>query len=130
MRERMTKVFGVVGLMILIAGPVWAEGQCPFGKLASAASSEEDSGQPSLGSQAGETARQLKDAAAAEYATGSVKVKETSDKMKTEAQKTLDSLQVQWDQFSKQLQSSAQQLQQQLQKQWEDFNKALNQPKQ
>lgn len=84
----------------------------------------------SFGTQAGKVARELKDRADENYATGAEKVKETERKMSAQAQDALKTLQQQWDEFSRKFQVSAQQLSQQIQRQWEDFNKSFNQPKQ
>lgn len=96
--------------------------------LAAAGYAAED--QTSLGTQAGESARELKDKADQNYAVASAKVTEATKKVEAETQDALKTLQQQMDSLSKQLQVSTQQLSQQLQKQWEDFQKSFNQPKQ
>jgi hypothetical protein len=82
----------------------------------------------SLGGQAGEVARELKDTADESLSTGAAKVTETSQKVETEAQETLKILRQQWDALAKQLQEKTQQIQKQLAQQWQDFNKSFNQP--
>lgn len=94
----------------------------------------------SLGTQAGEAARDLKGTAGETLSAGAIKVADSSKKIQTEAQDTLKTLREQWDvlakqlqektqQISKQLQASAAQLSAQAQKQLEDFNKSFNKPK-
>ncbi len=84
--------------------------------------------QPSLGTKAGESARELKDQASQSYAAASNTVAETSKKVEAEAQDAFKNLQQQWEAFSKRLQTSTQQLSEQVKKQWDDFNKSFNQP--
>ena len=84
---------------------------------------------PSVGAQAGEAARELKGTAGKTFSTGAVKVAESSQKVKVEAQDTLKTLQQQWDVLAKQLQEKTKQIQKQLDQQWQDFNKSLNKPK-
>jgi hypothetical protein len=82
----------------------------------------------SLGGQAGEVARELKDTAGESLSAGAAKVAESSRKLEAEAQDASKILQQQWEAFAKQLQEKTQQLQKQLQAQWQDFNKSFNQP--
>jgi len=84
--------------------------------------------QASLGTQAGEAARQLKGTADEGLSTGATKVAESSKKVEAEAQETLKTLQQQWDVLAKQLQEKTQELQKQFDQQWRDFNKAFNKP--
>ncbi len=84
--------------------------------------------QVSLGTQAGEVARELKGTADESLSMGATKVAESSKKVETEVQDTLKTLQQQWDVLAKQLQEKTKQIQQQLQQQWQDFNKSFNQP--
>lgn len=88
---------------------------------------EDQDASQSLGGQAGEAARELKETAGANYAVASAKVAETSQKVEAEAKDAFQSLREQWDALSKQVQESAKQLSGQVQKQWEDFNKSFNQ---
>lgn len=83
--------------------------------------------QSSLGTQAGEAARQLKNSADETYAIGTLKVKETEEMARDKAQDVFRTLQEQWDSLSLQLQKSTQQMSQQFQKQLEDFQKSFNQ---
>lgn len=84
----------------------------------------------SLGGQAGEAVRELKDTADENYATGMTKVGEASRKMEADARDTLKTLQEQWNILAQQLQEKTKKIQTQLQQQWRDFNKSFNQPKQ
>ena len=84
--------------------------------------------QASLGAQAGTAARELQETAGESYATGAMKVSETSKKVETEARETLKALQEQWDVLAKQLQEKTRQIQKQLQQQWQDFNDSFNAP--
>jgi uncharacterized protein HemX len=84
--------------------------------------------QASLGTRAGEAARELKDTAGEGLSTGATKVAESSKKVEAEVQDTLKTLQQQWDVLAKQLQEKSRQIQAQLQQQWQDFNKSFNQP--
>lgn len=84
--------------------------------------------QTSLGTQAGEAARELKGTADETLSTGAAKVAESSQKIQTEAQEAFKTLQQQWDVFAKQLQEKTQKIQQQLQQQWQDFSQSFNQP--
>ncbi len=86
--------------------------------------------QSSLGSQAGEAARELKGTADESLSTGAMKVTETSKKVETEVQDTLRTLQQQWDVLARQLQEKTRQIQKQFQQQLQDFNKSFNAPKQ
>jgi len=83
----------------------------------------------SLGTQAGEAARELKGAADETLSVGAVKVAESSQKVKGEVQDTLKTLQQQWDVLAKQLQEKTKQIQKQLDQQWQDFNRSFNKPK-
>jgi len=84
----------------------------------------------SLGTQAGEAARELKGTADESLSTGAAKVSEASAKVQTDAQDAFKTLQEQWNVLAKQLQEKTQQIQKQLDQQWQDFNKSLNkQPK-
>jgi hypothetical protein len=80
----------------------------------------------SLGTQAGEVARELKDTAGESLSTGAMKVAESSKKVEAEVQQTAQTLQQQWDVLAKQLQEKTQQMQKELAQQWQDFNKSLN----
>lgn len=80
----------------------------------------------SLGTQAGEAARELKAKADEGLSTGAAKLAESSQKIGVEAQQTMKTLQEQWNEFVKQFQEKAQQLQNQLMQQWQDFNKSFN----
>jgi len=82
----------------------------------------------SLGTQAGEAARELKRTAGETFSTGAVKVVDSSKKVEAEVQDTLKTLQQQWDVLAKQLQEKTKQIQTQLQQQWQDFNKSSNKP--
>lgn len=84
----------------------------------------------SLGGQAGEAARTLKETAGESLSTGAAKVAVSSQKVQSEAQDTLKTLQQQWDVLAKQLQEKTKQIQAQLQQQWQDFNKSFSQPPQ
>ena len=85
--------------------------------------------QASLGTQAGEAARELKDTAGEILSNGATKVAESSKKVEAEVQDTFKTLQEQWDVLAKQLQEKTQQISQQLQQQAKDFNKSFNQQK-
>ena len=97
-----------------------------------AADDQTSSGTPatpqSLGGQAGESAKELKDTADKTLSTGAVKVSEASTKVQTEVQDTIKTLQQQWDVLAKQLQEKTRQIQKQLDLQWQDFNKSFNKP--
>ncbi len=80
----------------------------------------------SLGGQAGEAARELKDTASEGLSTGEAKVAESSKKVEVEAQETLKTLQQQWDVLAQQLQEKTQELRKQIEQQWQDFNKSFN----
>lgn len=82
----------------------------------------------SLGAQAGESAKQLKETADETLSTGAMKVAESSKKVETEVQATVKTLQEQWDVLAKQLQEKTKQIQAQLQVQWQDFQKSFNKP--
>ena len=84
--------------------------------------------QASLGTQAGEAARDLKDTANESFSTGAMKVAESSRKVEAEVQSTVKTLQEQWEVLAKQLQEKTKRIQTQVQQQWQDFNKSLNQP--
>lgn len=84
----------------------------------------------SIGGQAGEAARELKNTADAGLSAGAVKVAESSKKVQAEAQETIKTLQGQWDVLAKQLREKTQEIQKQLEQQWQDFNKSFNAPKQ
>ena len=84
--------------------------------------------QASLGIQAGEAARELKDKAGEGLSTGTTMVAESSRKVKTEAQETVKTLQQQWAVLAKQLQEKTQKIQKELAQQWRDFNKSFNEP--
>jgi len=86
--------------------------------------------QASLGTQAGEAARDLKGTANEALSTGAMKVTESSKKVEAEVQDTVKTLQQQWDVLAKQLQEKTKEIQKQLDQQWQDFNKSLNKPKQ
>jgi len=82
----------------------------------------------SLGSQAGEAARDLKSAADEGLSTGAVKVADSSKKMQAETQETLKTLQQQWDVLAKQLREKTQEIQKQLDQRWRDFNESFKKP--
>lgn len=84
----------------------------------------------SLGTQAGEAARELQGTADATLSTGAAKLSEATTKVQTEVQSTMKTLQQQWDDLSKQFQAKTEQLRKQLDQQWQDFNKSFNKPKQ
>ncbi|MFH1208393.1 MAG: hypothetical protein V1673_02400 [Candidatus Omnitrophota bacterium] len=84
--------------------------------------------QASLGTQAGEAVRELKDTTNKDLSTGATKVAESSREVEAEAQETLKTLQRQWDVLVKQLQEKTQQIQKELAKQWQDFNQSFNKP--
>lgn len=82
--------------------------------------------QASLGTQAGEAARDLTSTAGETLATGAAKMAESSQKVETEVRNTLTTLREQWDVFYKQLQEKTQQAQKQLEQQWQDFQKSFS----
>ena len=83
-----------------------------------------------LGGQAGEAARDVKNAADETLSAGAVKVAESSRKVQAEAQETLKTLQRQWDVLAKQLEEKTQEIRKQLEQQWRDFNESFNNSKQ
>lgn len=78
--------------------------------------------QPSLGNQAGETARELKEKAE----VAGVEIAETSQKVQAQAQDVFKDLQKKWEVFSQQMQASFQQFSAQLKQQQEDFQKSFD----
>ncbi|MFH1799334.1 MAG: hypothetical protein ABH891_00610 [Candidatus Omnitrophota bacterium] len=111
-----------VAMIFAVAGMVYAaDEQASLGTQAAP---------QSLGRQAGEVARELKDTAGEGLSTGAIKVAESSKKVEAEVQETVKTLQQQWDALAKQLQEKTQQIQKELAQQWQDFNKSFNkQPK-
>lgn len=115
----------IIFMLMILFGPVQAaeDAVSPGTQTSSQALNEQGSSQ-SLGAQAGETAKELKDKAE----VASVKVAEASKKVEAEAQDLFKDLQKQWDEFAKRFQASLQQLSVQMKQQEEDFKKSFNKP--